>query len=124
MKTLTRYLLPLIAVLVLVTGVGVSAQLTYSQYAVSSGTVVLDGSNPTSVTTGLKAIRHCNVSLMSPNDSASNFGAAGGGEPVSLTVEFSASRGRLDIYAWDDADPPAASTSTAYFVSYFCVGDV
>ena len=119
-----RFLIALVAALVLVTGTSLSAQLTYTQYAVASGTVVLDGSNPTSVTTGLRAIRSCAVSLMSPNDSASTFGSAVGGEPVTLTIETSQVRGRLDIYAWTVSDPPTASTSTAFFVSYFCLGDV
>ena len=116
--------LALCALLVLIVPVSLSAQLTYTQFAIATGTVRLDGTNPTSVTTGLRAIRACTVTVMSPSDSATSFGNTTGGEPVVLSIETSLSPGRLDIYAWDNADPPAASTSSTYFINYFCVGDV
>ena len=112
-------LLGLCALFVLTASVSVSAQLTYSQFAVAAGNVFLDGSNPTSVTTGLSDIRSCTVNVIS-----STFTPATGGEPVSITVVPHATRGQLDIYAWDTADPPAASTTTLYNVSYICIGSI
>lgn len=110
-----RFLLALVAALVLVAGTSLSAQLTYTQFAVAAGSVILDGSNPTSVTTGLREIRSCTANLITTDADVAST-------PVTITIVPHAVRGRLDIYAWTNANPPAASTSVAYYVSYVCVG--
>lgn len=112
-----KFLVTLVAALVLVTGTSLSAQLTYTQFAVAAGSVILDGSNPTTVATGLREIRACTANII-----GADWAVVLGSEPTLLTVVPHADRGELRIYAWDNADPPAASTSVGYFVSYICIG--
>lgn len=82
---------------------------------VVAGEVTLDGSNPTTVATGLTTIAGASASIKkttSPGD-----------DPVALTVSYSG--GTLSIYAWktDGTDPTlVASTDNATVVSYVAVG--
>lgn len=87
------------------------------QWRMAIGSKVLDGSNPSSVTTGLTTITVCNVTNrinVSPAD-----------DVVSLTTQTDAIAGRLDIYAWgtNGTDPTlVASTNSTTTIDWLCVG--
>ena len=85
---------------------------------IRAGSVTLDGSNPTSVTTGLSVILACEVEQMAaatPND-----------DPIGFTLDTHAVAGRLDIYAFANAsgtDPTwVASTQSTVLLRWFCIG--
>lgn len=85
-----------------------------------AGEVTLDGSNPTSVTTGLTTI----TSAVAVFKQAT----APGDDPVDLTVDYGGSvpAGRLDIHAWKNTggtDPTlVASINNSAVVSYIAFG--
>lgn len=82
---------------------------------VVSGEVTLDGSNPTTVATGLTTISGA-VAVVKKATSPAD-------DPVALTVDYSG--GNLSIYAWktDGADPTLiASTNNSAVISYIAVG--
>jgi hypothetical protein len=89
-----------------------------SGYMVARGTVTLDGTNPSSATTGLTAIVACSVT-----DKRST---APGVDPTAFTIATAAVAGRLDIYAWK----PTTTTDTTLVASgdsddtvdWICVG--
>ena len=85
---------------------------------VDAGTVVLDGSNPTSIATGLSAIIACTVQDVTST--------APGDDPNSFTVITTGTAGQLDIYAWKNAsgtDPTqVASTDSNNLINFVCVG--
>lgn len=86
--------------------------------AAASGAVVLDGSNPSSVTTGLTTISACSV--------IQNTSVTPGLDPASFTIQFTPSAGQLDVYAWKftSASNPTliASTRTDVDVRWGCWG--
>jgi hypothetical protein len=90
---------------------------TATAWKLAAGTVTLDGTNPSSATTGLAAIIACTVvdkRSVAPGDEVSTF-----------TTITSAVAGRLDIYAWvgSATDPTlAASTDSDDVVDYVCIG--
>jgi hypothetical protein len=83
----------------------------------AAGSITLDGSNPSSVTTGLTTIVSCSVidkRSVAPGDEVSTF-----------TTITAAVAGRLDVYAWvgSATDPTlAASTDADDVVDYICIG--
>ena len=84
---------------------------------VRAGTTALDGSNPTSVTTGLSVLAACNV-----HQDTSAAPALG---PISFTVLRTAVAGRLDIYAWkatSASDPTLVASTSSDTVDYVCFG--
>jgi hypothetical protein len=100
-----------------------SAWVTYGvngvgqSYKVARGTITLDGTNPSSATTGLTAITACAV--------ADKRNDTPGDDPVGFTTFTSAVAGRLDVYAWkhNGTDPTlVASTDNDNVVDYICIG--
>ncbi len=89
-----------------------------ASYLVARGTVTLDGTNPSSATTGLTAITACTVT-----DKRST---APGLDPTHFTIATAAVAGRLDIYAWKPtASGDAtliASTDSDDTIDWICVG--
>lgn len=94
--------------------------VAYDKYGnplnLASGTVTLDGSNPTDVTTGLTTIKGATVSLYSST--------APGDDPSWLSCVWSG--GTLSIYAWKNTggtDPTlVASTNSTAVVSWVATG--
>jgi hypothetical protein len=86
-----------------------------SKEHIVSGTIALDGSNPTSVVTGLSTITSATVSR--------NDASAPGADPTALS--WAATGGTLNIYAWKitaaDNGALIASTNTDV-VSYIVTG--
>lgn len=81
----------------------------------TNNVVALDGSNPTSVITGLTAITSCNVTLKAT--SAPNLSTS------LVTVNFST--GQLDIYAWKPtsaASPNLTASTGTENVAWDCKG--
>ena len=99
------------------TGTGVLSPAATSG-AVASGSVGLDGSNPTSVTTGLTTLLGCTVYLLRSTTP--------GIRAVTFTVQTTATAGQLDIYAWNftsSSDPTlVANTAGNDVVQWFCNG--
>lgn len=100
------------------TGHVVAAEDGVTVSGMRAGSVTLDGSNPTSVTTGLSVIVNCTVDQMAaatPND-----------DPIGFTLDTHAVAGRLDIYAFANAsatDPTwVASTVSTVLMRWMCVG--
>lgn len=99
---------------------GANAAGVGSGYIIARGETTLDGSNPTSVTTGLGAV----VAASATFKSATVLGD----DPNSLTVDYGGSvpAGRLDFYAGKNAsgtDPTQiASTNNTAVVSWIAVG--
>lgn len=92
-------------------GVGVTSA------GVASGSVMLDGANPTSVTTGLTTLLGCDVKLLRSTTP--------GLVSAVLTIQTTATAGQLDIYAWDftsSSNPTLVAGTTADAVSWFCNG--
>ncbi len=89
-------------------------------YKIARGEATLDGSNPTSITTGLATVVGATVSIKK----------AGvlGDDPNSLTVDYGGSvpAGQLDVYAGKNAtgsDPTQiASTDSATVLSWIAIG--
>ena len=83
---------------------------------IASGTITLDGTNPTPVTTGLTTITGASVSFYTDT--------ALGDDPNALSCLWSG--GTLSIYAWKNAsgtDPTqVASTSSTAVVSWIAHG--
>lgn len=70
------------------------------------------GANPVSVTTGLSALKGCGANI-------SGSGPTNNTTPMIITLQLTASAGRLDIYRWTTA---GATSTTPAVVSYFCAG--
>ena len=86
-------------------------------YKLARGTATLDGSNPTTVATGLTTI----VAAVACIKKAT----APGDDPVAVTVNYSGSDGNLDIYAWkhDGTDPTlVASTNNSATIDWIAIG--
>lgn len=87
-------------------------------YKVARGTATLDGSNPTTVATGLTTIVAAVVGLKSAT--------APGDDPSWLSHNYTGSDGNLDIYAWKNTggtDPTlVASTNNSATVDWIAVG--
>lgn len=85
-----------------------------------AGEVVLDGANPTSVTTGLTTILSAQATLKAA--------VTPGDDPSWLTVDYGGAvpAGRLDVYAWKNTggtDPTlVASTNNTAVVAWQAVG--
>lgn len=90
---------------------------TAGAWKMAAGSITLDGSNPSSATTGLATIVSCSVidkRSVAPGDEVSTF-----------TTITSAVAGRLDVYAWvgSATDPTlAASADADDVVDYLCIG--
>lgn len=85
--------------------------------AVASGSVALDGSNPTSVTTGLSVLLGCIITLQT--------GTAPGDEVATFSIQTTAVAGRLDIYAWEftsGTDPTLVASNWTDTVQWYCNG--
>lgn len=82
------------------------------------GEVTLDGSNPTSVMTGLSKIVSAQASLKSST--------APGDDPSWLSVNYTGTDGQLDVYAWKNTggtDPTlVASTNSSAVISWHAFG--
>jgi hypothetical protein len=89
-----------------------------ASYKVARGTVTLDGTNPSSATTGLTAILACTVT-----DKRSTAPAL---DPTAFTIATAAVAGRLDIYAWKPTGSGdatlIASTDADDTIDWVCVG--
>ena len=87
-------------------------------YKIVAGDVLLDGSNPTPVATGLAAIVGAVATLRST--------LASTGAPVVLQTQFTTSTGNLDIYAFaflSTADSAlTGSASTTHRANYLAWG--
>lgn len=99
---------------------GSTFKLNGSALNMKAGEVTLDGSNPTSVTTGLSTI----VGAVAVIKTAT----APGDDPVTVTVDYAGSvtAGQLDIYAWKNTggtDPTlVASTNNTAVISWIAFG--
>ena len=86
----------------------------------AQGEVTLDGSNPTSITTGLSTIVAAIASLKTA--------VAPGDDPSWLSVDYGGAvpAGRLDVHAWKNTggtDPTlVASTNNAAVISWIAIG--
>lgn len=87
-------------------------------WKMAAGTITLDGTNPSSATTGLATIISCQVT-----DKRST---APGDDPDWLTTATAATAGQLDVYAWKNTggtDPTlVASTNASDTIDYLCIG--
>ena len=85
--------------------------------ALASGTAGLDGSNPTSVTTGLTTLLGCIVTLHS---------AAAPGDVIhTFSVQTTAAAGRLDVYGWTSTsgtDPTLVASTSGDVFNWVCNG--
>lgn len=109
-----------------IAGVDKTAQLSNAIAGTSAakkfvgGEVTLDGSNPTSVVTGLATILGA-VAVIKKNTSP-------GDDPVTVTVDYEnvTNPGRLDIHAWKNTggtDPTlVASTDNTAVISWMAYG--
>lgn len=85
--------------------------------SVARGEVVLDGSNPTTVNTGLTSIAAACASIK---------GTTPPDDPLIITVDYAG--GALNIYAWTptagtpDTFPLVASTNNTAVISWIAVG--
>jgi hypothetical protein len=88
----------------------------HTRYKVASGTVTLDGTNPTSVATGLKTL----VSAVATVKATDALGDA----THSLSVNYG-SDGQLDIYGWmpiSGSDPTLVASTGVEEVDWVAVG--
>lgn len=88
--------------------------------AVAAGEVVLDGTNPTAVSTGLSAVDYAVVSIKAS--------ATPGDDPVLVTADYGGAvpDGEIAVYAWktNGTDPTlVASTNNTATVSWMAYGD-
>ena len=84
---------------------------------IRAGTTALDGSNPTSITTGLSALAGCVV--------VRDTSVAPGIVATTFTVLRTATAGRLDIYAWSatsSSNPTLIASTAQDTVNWFCTG--
>lgn len=85
---------------------------------IAAGEATLDGSNPTSVVTGLSTVLYATVSLKSTS--------APGDDPSWVSYGLNATPGTLDIYAWKNTggtDPTlVASTNSSAVFGWIAVG--
>ena len=97
---------------------GFVSGVSNATYKVARGTVTLDGSNPSSATTGLATIVACTV--------VDKRSTAPGLDPTAFTIATQAVAGRLDVYAWKPtavADTTLiASTDADDTIDYVCIG--
>lgn len=89
-------------------------------YKIARGEVTLDGTNPTSVTTGLATVVAANVNQ--------KVAVTPGDDPSAFTVDYGGgvTAGQLDVYAWKNtsgSDPTLVpSTNNAAVVSWIAIG--
>lgn len=87
-------------------------------YKIARGTVTLDGSNPSSATSGLATIVACTVT--------NKRSTAPGLDPTEFTIATAAVAGRLDVYAWKPTASGdatlVASTDADDTIDWVCVG--
>lgn len=87
-------------------------------YKIARGTVTLDGSNPSSATTGLATAVACTVT--------NKRSTAPGLDPTEFTIITTAVAGRLDVYAWKPTGATdttlVASTDADDTIDWVCVG--
>lgn len=85
---------------------------------IAGGLITLDGSNPSSATTGLNAIQSCTVNMHRSSNALT--------DPIIFTTITTASAGRLDVYAWKFTSTSvttlASSTDASAQVEYICIG--
>jgi hypothetical protein len=95
-----------------------ASQVLTGEYAIARGSVTLDGSNPSSVTTTLTTITSCVV--------VDKRSTAPGLDPQMVTTATAAVAGRLDVYAWKATsvtDPTLiASTDADDVIDWICIG--
>lgn len=88
-----------------------------SGYKIARGEVALDGSNPTTVATGLTTIVAAVACLK---------GSSAPGDNTSvLTVDFTGSDGNLDIYGWKNTggtDPTLVASTGTESVEWIAIG--
>lgn len=91
---------------------------TAGAWKMAAGQITLDGSNPSSATTGLVTIVACQTT--------DNRATAPGDDPSWLTIGTQATAGQLDVYAWKNTagtDPTlVASTNASDVIDYICIG--
>ena len=101
------------------TGTVVIANATTAA-GIRAGTLTLDGSNPSSATTGLSAIAGCSVTDVRSTAPTIVQG------PAHFTMIYTAAAGRLDVYAWNftsASDPTlVASVAANALINYVCIG--
>jgi hypothetical protein len=101
------------------TGASIKYNGLSSSGVVKAGTVTLDGSNPTPVTTGLNTVVTGGATLKSATTP--------GDDPTYFTVDYNGSNGTLNIYAWKNTggtDPTlVASTNNSATVDWIAVGN-
>lgn len=89
-----------------------------SGYKIARGTATLDGSNPTTVATGLTTIVAAVATLKSATTP--------GDDPSWVSVDYTGSDGNLNIYAWKNTggtDPTlVASTNNAATFDWIAIG--
>lgn len=95
-----------------------ATSVTALGWKLAAGTITLDGTNPSSATTGLAVILSCQVT-----DKRST---TPGDDPSWLTTATAATAGQLDVYAWKNTggtDPTlVASTDADDTVDWICIG--
>lgn len=95
----------------------ITVTATAGAWKFAAGSITLDGTNPSSATTGLATIVACTVT--------DNRATAPGDEVSTFTTGTAATAGQLDVYAWvgSATDPTlAASTDSNDVVDYICIG--
>lgn len=97
-------------------GVSVVSAATTTSARIASGTITLDGSNPSTATiSDFTTILNCTVSYKAA--------AIPGDDPLGVSATWATNV--LSIYAWktDGVDPtPVASTNNSAIYAYICVG--
>ena len=91
-----------------------------SSGGVASGTITLDGANPTSVTTGLTTLLGCDVSAL-----RTTMAGVHAGSLHLLTIQTTATAGQIDIYAWtatSSSNPTLIASTSRDVVTWFCNG--
>ncbi len=78
----------------------------------ASGSVTLDGSNPTTVATGLNTIQSATATIKK--------NSTPGSDPFVITVNFTGSDGNLDIYAWKTDGTLAILTASTNNATTIC----
>lgn len=95
-----------------------ATSVTTGAWKLAAGSITLDGTNPSSATTGLAAIIACTVT--------DKRATTPGDEVLMFTTGTAATAGQLDVYAWANttgSDPTlVASTDANDVVDYICIG--